>query len=657
MSEAVPDRDPREWLEADGLGGFAMGTPQTTRTRRYHALLLAAMRPPEGRMVLVADTEVWVETAAGRVSLSSHDYRGGFTHPDGKTRITRFVHDPWPTWEWDAGGGTVIRGELVVAPGCARVLMRWTRIAGRGACALTVRPLLAGRDYHNTHHQNDAFKFDAHVDGDRVRWQPYADVSPIVATSNGTYAHAPDWYRDFHLSLEEQRGLDCYEDLASPGVLTFDLAEEPAALAFATEQACNAGALDPPAPPFGGAAGAAQVPAGGGAALALVTRVFAAEQTRRASYASALHRAADTYLVARGHGMTVIAGYPWFADWGRDTFISLRGLCLATGRRDVARAILLQWCGVVSEGMCPNRFDENNSTPEFNSVDAALWFVVAADAYLSGATEAADRDVMHRAIDQIVSGYAAGTRHRIKADRDGLLAAGEPGVQLTWMDAKCGDTVITPRIGKPVEVNALWINALAIAGRRSPKWRELAETARVAFVSRFWDDERRQLYDVVDCDHLSGTVDATVRPNQIFAVGLPFPVLDGDRARAVVDTVEKLLWTVAGPRTLAEKDPRFHPQYGGGPLERDSGYHNGPVWPWLAGAFVEAWVRVRGDSPAVRAEARTKFLAPMLERMELFGLGHLSEICDGAAPHLPKGAPFQAWSVAEALRLDHIVLR
>ena len=629
-----------EWLEADGHGGFAMGTADGIRTRRYHALLLAATRPPEGRVVLVADVEVWLETPGGRFALSSHRYGGGgVVHPDGASRIVRFQHEPWPTWEWSLPDGTRVRGELVVAPGTARVAMRWTRVAGMGAAWLSVQPLLAGRDYHSTHHENGAFGFDAHGDGDRVTWHPYPGIPAIVAASNGSYQHAPEWFRASHLAIEQERGLDCVEDLASPGAFKFDLASEPAALAFATGEAVAGGALD-------------------GAALALVQRVYVAEATRRAGYSSTLARAADAYIVARGDGKTVIAGYPWFADWGRDTFISLRGLCLATGRRDVARGILLEWCRVVSEGMLPNRFDETSSTPEFNSVDAALWFVIAADAYLQGATEAADREVLFKAIDAIVAGYAAGTRHRIKADVDGLVAAGEPGVQLTWMDAKCGDHVITPRIGKPVEINALWINALAIAGRRTPKWRALAERARTSFASRFWDEERQQLFDVIDCDHVPGTVDATVRPNQIFAVGgLPLAVIEGDRARAVVDTVERLLWTEAGPRTIAEADARFHPTYGGGPLERDSGYHNGPVWPWLAGGFVEAWVRTRGDTASVRLEARRRFLDPLLGRTELFGLGHLSEICDGAAPHRPTGCPFQAWSVAEALRLDLVVLK
>ncbi|HEV7554779.1 MAG TPA: amylo-alpha-1,6-glucosidase, partial [Kofleriaceae bacterium] len=280
-----------------------------------------------------------------------------------------------------------------------------------------------------------------------------------------------------------------------------------------------------------------------------------------------------------------------------------------------------------------------------------LWFVIAADAYLAGplgTVTAVDRRALEAGIDAIVAGYAAGTRHRIHADTDGLLACGEPGIQLTWMDARIDGECITPRIGKPVEIQALWINALSIAGRREPRWAELATRAKASFVARFWDPERHQLHDVVDCDHVAGTFDASCRPNQIFAVGLPVALVDGEIARAVVDTVEHFLATPAGLRTLSPHDPRYCGHYGGGPVERDRAYHNGPVWPWLMGVFVDAWIRVHGD----QAEARRRFVEPLLARTEIAGLGHISEICDGDAPHRPVGCPFQAWSVAEALRIS-----
>nr|HEX4314603.1 amylo-alpha-1,6-glucosidase [Kofleriaceae bacterium] len=635
-------RDEREWLESDGLGGFAMGCADGIRTRRYHGTLLVATRPPEGRMLLVADLEVYAETPAGRFGLSSHDYNRGYLHPDGATRIASFAYRPWPTWEWLLPDGTRLRGELVVPHGRPATMLRWTKLAGPAGDAvfLHVRPMLAPRDYHSTHHANPAFRFEPETAGERVTWRPYDGVPAIHAIANGLYQHSPDWYRDVYYAMEDRRGLPCMEDLASPGEFTFDLSQ-PAALALSIDADVAVGL------------------AGSPSAAARVEAVFASERTRRARFASPLDLSADAYVVQRGAGQTVIAGYPWFSDWGRDTFISLRGLCLATGRFDVARRVLLEWSGVVSDGMLPNRFDEGNASPEYNSVDAALWYVIAADAYIQAASATGDdRAKLERAIDAIVAGYAAGTRHRIRCDDDGLIAAGEHGFQLTWMDAKLGDWVVTPRIGKPVEIQALWINALAIAGRRTAKWRDLCEKARASFVERFWNHDAGQLYDVVDCDHSPGALDGACRPNQVFAIGgLPLAVLDGERAKRVVDAAFAALWTPAGPRSLAEGDPRYSPTYGGGAADRDRVYHNGPVWPWLVGPFVEAWVRVRGNTADAKRDARARFLDPLMTRLEIAGLGHIAEICEGGSPHTPVGCPFQAWSLAELIRLDRVVLR
>jgi predicted glycogen debranching enzyme len=371
--------------------------------------------------------------------------------------------------------------------------------------------------------------------------------------------------------------------------------------------------------------------------------------------------------VRRGEGQTVIAGYPWFTDWGRDTFVALRGLCLATGRLDEARDILLGLAATVSEGMVPNRFPDGPAEPlEFNAVDASLWYVVAVHEYLQAAARgraAGGRDNDHdaprlrRAVLAILSGYAGGTRHGIHMDRDGLLAAGEPGVQLTWMDAKVGDWVVTPRIGKPVEVQALWLNALAVGGDYDTQWQATVERAKAAFVERFWNEEGGYLNDVVDADHNPGAVDTSFRPNQIFAVGgLPVAVVEGERARRVVDAVEARLWTPLGLRTLAPGDMSYVARYEGGVRERDGAYHQGTAWPWLLGPFVEAWVRVRGGTKAAKDEARSRFLAPLVSHMQEAGIGHISEIADGEAPHTPRGCPFQAWSVAEAIRLDRVVL-
>jgi len=376
-----------------------------------------------------------------------------------------------------------------------------------------------------------------------------------------------------------------------------------------------------------------------------------------------LRRAADAYVVRRGSGKTIVAGYPWFTDWGRDTFIALRGLCIATGRLPEARSILLQWAGLVSEGMLPNRFVDQGDAAEFNSVDASLWYIIAVHDYVRALQAAgdtlppADREALGAAVCGIIAGYSRGTRYGIRLDHDGLLAAGEPGVQLTWMDAKVGDWVVTPRIGKPVEIQALWLNALQIAEEFTTEYRDVLQLGLRSFNSRFWNEAGGYLFDVVDPDHQAGTADPTLRPNQLLAIGgLPYAVADESVARRVVDTVESRLWTPLGLRTLPRDDERYVPRYEGGVLSRDGSYHQGTVWPWLLGPFVEAWVRVRGNTAAVRKDARRRFLDPLLRHLAEAGLGHISEIADAEPPHTPRGCPFQAWSVGEALRLDLQVL-
>src|SRR5213594_999777 len=313
--------------------------------------------------------------------------------------------------------------------------------------------------------------------------------------------------------------------------------------------------------------------------------------------------------------------------------------------------------------MLPNRFHDSGAEAEFNAVDASLWYIVAAYEYLAAADAAhgqvaeSERRTLDNAVQRILTGYADGTRYGIHADRDGLLAAGQPGVQLTWMDAKVGDWVVTPRIGKPVEVQALWLNALRIGSALSERWAELHARGRAAFEARFWDETRGCLHDVVDVDHRRGSVDSAFRPNQICAVGgLPFPVLEGERARRVGDAVEARLLTPIGLRSLAPDEPGYRPRYEGGVRERDGAYHQGTVWPWLMGPFVEAWLRVRGGTPRAKAEARARFLDPLLAHLDDAGVGHLPEIADGDPPHTPRGCPFQAWSVGEALRLERVVL-
>lgn len=310
--------------------------------------------------------------------------------------------------------------------------------------------------------------------------------------------------------------------------------------------------------------------------------------------------------------------------------------------------------------MLPNRFPDRGETPEFNSVDASLWYIIAVHDYLESCQNQSpamllsdgDRQKLLNAIDAILTGYARGTRFSIKADSDGLLSCGQPGVQLTWMDAKVGDWVVTPRIGKPVEVQALWLNALWIGSRFSPQWKELFDKGKVSFEDRFWNETASGLFDVIDCDHNPGVNDASLRPNQIFAVGgLPLQLISGQRASRLVETVETDLLTPIGLRSLATKETAYVPRYEGGVLQRDSSYHQGTVWPWLIGPFVEAWLRVRKNTSEAKAEARARFLPPLYDHLHEAGLEHISEIADAETPHTPRGCPFQAWSMGEYLRL------
>jgi predicted glycogen debranching enzyme len=637
--------DDREWLEADGLGGFASGTVSGVRTRRYHALLLNATTPPTGRVVLVNGFDAWIETGGRSTALTTQRYAPDTVHPDGASRIASFVQEPWPTWEFAAGAGTTVRQELFAVHGTGAVAVTWTLTAG-DPIALHVRPLISGRDYHSTHHENGGFRFDVSGCGACVAFRPYDGVPSIVSITNGTYEHSPEWYRNFLYSAERERGLDATEDLASPGVLTWQLCA-PGDRAIWIIKAAATDAV---------------APRTRDEVVAAYDAFARMEQDRRATFASPLDRAADAYLVQRAAGRTIIAGYPWFTDWGRDTFIAIRGLCLATGRLREARDILVAWAGAVSEGMLPNRFPDGGDTPEFNAVDASLWYVVAAGelleraAHRSSVLTASDREALEFAVLSIVDGYAAGTRYGIRLDDDGLLAAGVPGVQLTWMDARVGDRVITPRIGKPVEIQALWLNALRVAARFNRAWLEPLSRGQRAFADRFWNDGG-YLTDVVDVDHVPGTRDDTFRPNQILAVGgLPLAIIDGARARAVVESVEVRLVTPIGLRSLASGEPGYAARYEGDSSARDAVYHQGTVWPWLIGPFVDAWLRVNGNTTARRAEARRRFVDPLFDHLREAGLGHVSEIADAEAPFTPRGCPFQAWSLGELIRLDREIL-
>jgi predicted glycogen debranching enzyme len=637
--EGLEPTEASEWLETDGLGGFASGTTLGLNTRRYHALLLAALAPPAGRHVLVNDAAVWLEGPTGRPSLSSHRFLPDVTAL-GDARPRSFSLAPWPRFEREVDGVTFWQ-EITMLHGLPIVLVSWRFERPLPGVTLCVRPLLSGRNFHALQHENPACDLRAHPRSGQWLFQPYAALPAIASLASGVFSASPVWYRQFRYERERERGLDHAEDLASPGVIRFDSTQPRADWIIAVDSEATRAFL--------------ATRSASDAAHEIRRR----ESGRRAAFPSALERAADAYLVQRGSGKTIIAGYPWFGDWGRDTFIALRGLCLATERFAEASEILLAWADSVQSGLLPNRFaDDPSEPPEYNSVDAALWYVLAIGELIERhpALAPSDRRALEHAAEQVVAGHLRGTLHGIKVDRDGLLAAGAPGLQLTWMDAKVGERVITSRSGKPVEVQALWLNALAVLehlGKAPPGW---LERGLQSFAARF-DPGAGGLFDVVDVDHRPGLIDARMRPNQVLAVGgLPLPLLPSGRCREVLEVVEASLWTPIGLRSLAPSEPGYAAHYAGSMSERDAAYHQGTLWPWLLGPFIEAWVKARGGSPAARSEAGARFVEPWRAHLSVGGVGHVSEIADADPPHALGGCPFQAWSLSELIRVERDVL-
>jgi len=628
-----------EWLETNGRGGCASGTVAVANTRRYHALLLTARKPPSERVVLVNHLEEWLDIDGQTIPLSTNLYPGA-VHPSGYEHCIEFSTDPWPIWIFDCNGVTVQR-EILSIHGRDIVVARWKLVGKKSLRALLrVRPKLTGRDYHGTHHENGSLSTGAQIGAGMVLWQPYSDLPPVRAFHSGGYRHEPDWYRHIQFPIERQRGLDAEEDWWSPGEFTFDLESGSAkTLAFTSETIDR---LD---------------------VAALAKQEKSRRDTVRQaapvadSLAGELWGAADMYISERGMQHTVIAGYPWFTDWGRDAFISLPGLCLVTGRLDIAWQVIASFAALVSEGMVPNRFPDAGEQPEYNTIDASLWFIHAIDRYLAASRdEVRVRETAWPAVKQILNGYRRGTRYGIRMDEDGLITGGVSGAQLTWMDAKVGDWVVTPRHGKPVEIQALWVRALVVGetlarafdeANYADRCRSDRSKAMASFRKRFWYEQGGYLYDVIDGPEGN---DASLRPNQLYAISLDDELVPRDKAQQILRLVKEQLLTPVGLRTLSPTDSRYRARYEGGVLERDSAYHQGTVWPFLLGSFVTAWIKVYGKNAASLKQARS-FLDGIDAHIKEACLGQVSEIFDAEAPHAPRGCYAQAWSVAEPLRV------
>ena len=638
-----------EWLLTNGTGGFAMGTVAGSNTRRYHGLLVASLHPPVARVVTLARLEETALTPEGAVPLSVNQYPNT-VYPDGYTRLVRFSLDDGPAWTWSVGGFEVERRVLLV-PGAQTVVVRY---ASSAPARLRIEPLIAFRDYHALTHRNpDAwtgFEEEAGTQGRVLRLQPYRSLPSLrIAHRGGPFSGAPAWHENVEYLEELDRGLDFREDLLLPGSFELEVAPGRPQIVAATVEAAATLDLDA----LGALFARAESRVGPRVPAPQARRVDDLGEGR-----ARLERAAEAYLVRRAdRSATVIAGYPWFTDWGRDTMISLPGLLVARGQLDLAREVLEGFLAHLDGGLVPNRFPDAAGPAEYNTVDATLFMFQAVHAWeQAGGAPAFIRDVFYPVACGIVDAHLRGTHHDIHVDpRDGLLVAGGPGSNLTWMDARVDGVPVTPRHGKPVEVNALWYNALRLSerwarqvgdGPRARSFGREADLVAGAFDRAFWNDSRKCCFDVV----LPEGPDARLRPNQLFAVGLPFPLLDGRRRAMVLDAVEAALVTPVGLRTLARGDPGYRPVYRGGPAERDSAYHQGLVWPWLVGPYVDALFAVRGDSSETRTRARSA-IASLVARMETGCLGQLPECFEPEPPFRPVGAPAQAWSVAEVLRV------
>ncbi len=644
-----------EWIVTNGLGGYAFSTIVGANTRRYHGLLVAAPTSSRERLVLLSKVDEELESDGVPYYLGTNEYTPATIHPCGFVHLEEFrLEEGLPVWTY-RGGDWELEKRLWMAYGQNTTYISYTLKRSPRPVTLTLRPLINYRSFHRETKGRVDWDF-AHVEADErgcCVLRAFEGALPYSLRATPPMEHIPTglWYWNFMHRHERERGLDYTEDLYAPGVLRRTLAPGETQLLVAS---CEPNPL---------------VDLNG-------ERVLALEQERRRSLLAQselagerpeivqLVLAADQFIVHRaptpgvaqglgGRATTVIAGYPWFGDWGRDTMISLPGLMLATRRYAEAAEVLRTYARYVDQGMLPNRFPEVGETPEYNTVDATLWFFVALWSYVEETGDQALGGELYDLLLEIVDWHVRGTRYGIQVDpADGLLRAGVPGTQLTWMDAKVEEWVVTPRHGKPVEVNALWYNALRIVdalgrrlGRRAgrKRCRDLAEQAQESFPRRFWYAPGGHLYDVVDGP--TGD-DPALRPNQLLAISLPFPLIAGEQARSILETVAMELATPYGLRTLSPRDPGYRGHYQGDIWQRDSAYHQGTVWPWLIGPYLAAQRRVYGPQADVRSQ-----LAPLLDHLNSAGIGTISEIMDGDPPYTPRGCVAQAWSVAEVLRV------
>jgi len=638
-----------EWLETNGLGGWAGSSIIGCNTRRYHSLLMAATTPPAERMNLVSKLDETIIVNSERFEPGTNNY-GDTISPKGYQFISSFRKELFPEWTYKVDG-IEVKKTIAMVHGENTTLIIYDVIKSAQIFTIELLPLLSVRGYHSMMHANDAAHWNAYFDNDVFKTKVYNNTPDIfIKVPGAKYEHNPNWFYNFNYSIEKYRGLDYTEDLFNHGKFLVELKQgDTLGIILSTEDPTNKNAVE----------------------LLLKEKhrkENLLDQPFNNSIEQILTLAADQFIVKRTipkvsptggdlEGATIIAGYPWFTDWGRDTMISLPGLCLSTGRFEDAKKILAAFAQSVSMGMLPNRFQDNNEPPEYNNVDGTLWYFIAIKKYLDAtADEVFIVNEILPVLKDIIDWHFKGTRYNIHVDNDGLLYAGEIGQQLTWMDARIGDWVVTPRMGKPVEIQALWYNTLKIFAellRMNKQDHDAAlvelsaAKAKQSFEEKFWYKEGNYLYDLID---EKGNPDKTLRPNQLFAISLPHPLVEDEQAVSILQIIEEQLYTPVGLKTLPSTDPHYTPVYGGDAWHRDSSYHEGTVWSWLLGAYIDALMKVKSKRSKVK-----KVIDNFAYHLNEGCIGNVSEIFDADAPHYPRGCVAQAWGVAEILRviIDH----
>ena len=626
----------KEWLETNGLGGWASSTICGTNTRNYHGMFVIATKPPVGRIVALSKLEETIVVDKERHELQANQFPGSICD-SGLKNFTKFTKGIFPVFQYTIGE-IEIEKTIAAIHGKDIIVVYYEVKKAPVTFTMELKPFVAGRDYHSLSKANDFIDREVVFGEDVLTLNTYKDVPPIcIQVKGASFRYHADWFLNFEYKEEQARGLNFSEDLFSHGNFSINLKQGSklgVVISTAEFSALEAESL------------------------------LAGEKKRREALieqlpiqnnlTKTLALAADQFVVKRGEDLkTIIAGYHWFSDWGRDTMIALPGICLVNKKYEDAKKILRAFSQNINQGIIPNRFPDSGETPEYNTVDATLWYFVAIKKYIdyTGDKEFVITE-LYSHLKDIISWHERGTHYDIHVEADGLLFAGEYGVQLTWMDAKIGNWVVTPRMGKAVEINALWYNALMIladiAGLKGDSeekadYLKKAEIVKKAFKEVFVNKEKGYLYDFINIHEKNDDI----RPNQIFALSLPYELLDKATSLSVLKTVEEHLLTPYGLRSLSPEHYRYEGHYGGNQWSRDGAYHQGTVWSWLLGPYITAKIRLEGDSGRMVVE---RLLNNFTHHFSDAGIGTISEIFDGDAPHYPKGCIAQAWSVAEILR-------